>query len=57
VRRIFLDAGLLHEVPRDERNEAPEGGYVKKWKTREPGRMPQLRDEDIQDRQSLTATI
>lgn len=43
---------LLCEVPRLQRNERPQGHHHEEQETRYPGYMPNLRDEDVQDRQS-----
>jgi hypothetical protein len=47
------DAGLLCEVPRQERDEKPQEHHDEEWQAGDPGRMPHLWHEDVQNWQSL----
>ena len=46
-------AGLLREVPHQEGNEEPKEHHHEERQTGNPGRMPDLWHEDVQNRQGL----
>ena len=47
------DASVLYEMPDQERNERPQEHYHEEWQAGNPGNMPNLRDQNVQDREEL----
>ena len=47
------DASLLCEVPFQKGNERRQGHNHEEWQAGDPGRMPYLWDQDVQDREEL----
>jgi hypothetical protein len=47
------DAGLLCEVPRQEGDEKPQEHHDEEWQAGDPGHMPYMRHEDVQNWQGL----
>lgn len=48
---------LLHEVQDEARNVRPGADHDEERPTRYPGQVPNLRDEDVQDRQVLDLSL
>jgi hypothetical protein len=48
-----VDASILYEVPRQERNEECQVRHYEEWQAGNPGSVPCLRHQDVQDRQEL----
>ena len=46
-------ASILCQMSNQARNERPQADYYEEWKARNPGNMPSLRDQDVQDREEL----
>jgi hypothetical protein len=51
------DASVLYEMPDQERNERPQEHYYEEWQAGNPGNMPNLRDQNVQDREGITLII
>jgi hypothetical protein len=49
----WSNASILHEMPRQERNEEHQKHNHEEWEAGNPGRVPCVRYEDVQDRKGL----
>jgi hypothetical protein len=47
------DASILYEMPGQEGNKRPEAGDHEKRETGNPGRMPLMQNQNVQDRERL----
>ena len=49
----LTDGSILCEVPDQKRNEGPQGYNHEEWQAGDSGDMPQMWDQDVQNREEL----
>ena len=48
------NASILYEMPSQKGNEGCQGNNYEEWQTGDPGCMPCMRYQDVQDREGIT---
>jgi hypothetical protein len=53
LKQEVIDASILYEMSCKEGNERCQGDNYEEWEASDSGDMPNLRHEDVQDREEL----